>query len=520
MKKESIIELSLPLIFQDRMVLQREKPVRIWGETNAALVNVTLSGKSGIIEQKSVQVCAGRFMCELPAQPAGTGFSLSVSTADESGGDPAKILLQDISFGDIWLACGQSNMEYFLRYDAHWNDIKKEPVNPDIHMYNVPQIAYEGQQRDLPDSGRWFVAGDPAWAVFSAPGYCFAQVIQPETGVPTGVIGCNWGGTSAVAWMREEDLNKEPFNVYLKEYEDAIKDIDPDVLREESMKGWAFEESYSHALEWRTMMYGLTREEQIEWMEHHAQDPVLPLGPYHHYRPSGLYHTMLETIAPLSVKGVLWYQGESDNAHADIYDQLMAALVRCFRETFEDEDLPFLYVQLAPYQQWLDDTGENYPAMRLVQDRASHLIDNAYMTSIMDLGDRYDIHPKFKREVGQRLALLALGKVYGRDILCEALEISDAAWDADGQSIRISLHHAEGGLTLGNGVTELFAISQAGRALTVSAVRADGESLVVTLEKTAPTEGKVRIEFAMEPYCEVQIWNQAGLPLKSFVYEF
>ena len=101
MKKESIIELSLPLIFQDRMVLQREKPVRIWGETNAALVNVTLSGKSGIIEQKSVQVCAGRFMCELPAQPAGTGFSLSVSTADESGGDPAKILLQDISFGDI-----------------------------------------------------------------------------------------------------------------------------------------------------------------------------------------------------------------------------------------------------------------------------------------------------------------------------------------------------------------------------------------------------------------------------------
>ncbi|MBR2765509.1 MAG: hypothetical protein IKE03_05970, partial [Blautia sp.] len=104
MKKESIVKLSLPLIFQDRMVLQREKPVRIWGETNASHVSVTLSGKSGIIEQKPVQVCAGRFTCELPAQPAGTGFELVVSAGDGNDDDSARILLQDISFGDIWLA--------------------------------------------------------------------------------------------------------------------------------------------------------------------------------------------------------------------------------------------------------------------------------------------------------------------------------------------------------------------------------------------------------------------------------
>lgn len=120
-------------------------------------------------------------------------------------------------------------------------------------------------------------------------------------------------------------------------------------LKAESLSGWEYEDDYHHQMEWRTVMYGLSESEQKEWEKQHSDEPLLPMGPYHHYRPCGLYQTMVLPIAPFTIKGILWYQGESDSGHPQIYDTMMCQLIQCWRDTFRAPDLPFLFVQLAPF---------------------------------------------------------------------------------------------------------------------------------------------------------------------------
>ena len=508
--------IILPSIFQDHMMLQRGKRIRIQGCAASDVQGILAEYQSPDICVKVEIVPEGnRFTCEFPSLEAGTGGELRFYI---NGEDEAALTIRDILVGDIFLAGGQSNMEYFLRYDAHWNDIRRMPVNHNIRMYNVPRIAFEGQRRELPGDGHWFEQGDPAWPLFSAPGFCFARVIQEKIGIPVGVVGCNWGGTPACAWMDRACLEKEPVNVWLSDYEEAVKGRDPRDIEAESLKGWEFEDSWRHEQEWRPMMYGETWEEQERWMLEHADDPVIPQGPFHHYRPSGLYHTMIKKIAPFPLKGILWYQGESDEAHAEIYDQTMERLVSCFRDTWEDQELPFLYVQIAPFERWLDCRGDHYPAIRQSQERALQKISNAWMTCVSDLGDRDDIHPKFKREVGERLALLAMGKIYGREILCEPPECISA--EMTGEVIRLSFAHSEGGLTVEPGKDEPFMITENGRELRVVEMQPDGDGLLLKISRGhadgKSPDGIVHIAYAMTPYFEVHIKNRAGLPLKPF----
>lgn len=516
--------ILLPDIYQNHMMLQREKKLRICGLSTDAVTSVTveLSGceKNGINTQSddqtatqrvTVPVNGGSFFCIFPPQKAAREQILRFYANDESH---AEITITNVSIGDIWMACGQSNMEYFLRYDAHWNDIKREPFNPDIHMYNVSQIAYEGQKKNCPGSGYWFMQGDSAWPVFSAPGYCFARKIQEQYGIPIGIIGCNWGGTPACAWVDESYL-QAPLDIYLKEYEEEVKKWDPEDLKTVSLRGIEFQNSYRSELEWRCMMYGMTWEEQQLWMKEHEGEPAIPMGPYHQYRPCGVYHTMLRKIAPFSVKGVLWYQGESDAAHADMYDIMFRETIRCFRDTWLDKTLPFLFVQLAPFARMLDLTGENYEIIREKQDQVSKEVPETYMISIMDLGEHDDIHPKYKREVGERLALLAMGTVYGENILCESPELKKVA--VTGKEITLTFSHAEGGLKAADDASDAFVVLQDSKRIPVKKLSVSGEQLVLTLaEPLSDTE--FGISLAYEPYCEIHIWNQAGLPVKPFRY--
>ena len=518
--------IQLPFIYQNHMMLQREKELLICG--------TCLTGRTVKIQldttTETVSVEKGQFCCHFPAQSAGVGKILTFYVDHEN--EP-EITISDISIGELWLAAGQSNMEYFLRYDAHWNDTKKLPPNKNIRMFNMPQIAYEGQERDLPDSGYWFEEGDKAWAVFSAPGYYFARNIQPALDVPVGIIGCNWGGTPACAWMAESYLEKEPLSIFVKEYLDSVQNKSEDAMNQESMDAWAFEDSYHHQLEWRTMMYGLTLEEQAQWMEIHKADPVLPLGPYHHYRPSGLYHTMIEKLAPFSLKGILWYQGESDSGHAEIYDQTMTSLIACFRDAFADSTLPFLFTQLAPFGVWLDCTGENYEIIREKQDYVSKHVPHTAMISLMDLGMYEDIHPKHKREVGRRLALLARGSVYGESLLCESPELLSAT--LENCTITLDFAHAGTGLIWEGTPEKEFRITYQQQACFIYGCYVNQSKIIFTfsLPKTAiysntanslpestpcfdATDTTYEVSYCYQPYCSGNIWNNKKLPLKPF----
>ena len=513
--------IRLPLLFSSGMMLQRQKSIPVTGHaSDTRCVRVILTDKHRqVLWESDCPLEENTFSFLLAPQEAGGPYELSFFADNDT--EPS-LILEDILFGDIWMACGQSNMEYFLRYDADWNYTKKRSPSPLIRMFNTPRIAFEGQEYVQEGCGFWFREQDPAWAAFSAPGYSFACRVSEELQIPVGIVGCNWGGTPACAWIGESYLQNEPLDIFGREYEEALALYPLQELERLSREALSFEWSYAHEIEWRAVMYGLTSAEQEKWVENHARDPLLPMGPWHHYRPGGLYHTMIERIAPFPVKGFLWYQGESDSGHAPYYDKTMEALVRCFRDTWKDPSLPFLFVQLAPFGKWLDFTGENYAVVRAAQERAAGQIPLSWMASIMDIGSYEDIHPKFKMEVGRRLALLALGHVYHLPILCDPPSLRGAKLLPDnlpGQAaLLLSFDHAGERLIGDDTPEDGFVITQGARQLSVLACSPQDDQVMLQIAGYDSSDpSPVRIAYAQEDYCETHLWNSAGLSMLPFL---
>lgn len=559
--------LTTAPIFQSHMVLQREKPIVLWGSAPAqAHVTVHLQTPIGTVTTETVAVTvltgnppafsgqsasAGAWQCTLPSQQACENATLTI-TCDDPSCEPVSLV--DVAIGDVWLAGGQSNMEFFLRYDADWDTVKHYEKNPKIRMYNVPQLAFSGQQRDTTGYGCWLTEGDIGFDTFSAPGYSFARNIQPYINVPVGIIGCNWGGSTATAWLDESFLKEAPLSVYLREYEAALSEYTPEEMTRRSLEGWAFETSSKHTEDFMPLLYGRDRAWQKAYMEEHKNDPFVPMGPYNINRPGGLYHQMLEPLIPFAIKGVLWYQGESDAYHADLYDKLMTSLVACWRDKWKDE-FPFLFVQLAPFGVWLDCDSKRYTQVREKQEIVNKTVPHTGMISIMDIGAYYDIHPKQKMEVGRRLALLARGKVYGEDILCESPELVSAVREqtdntahsgcqntpnAKGKTTVITLSFANCGelhrkepasdiisaapetavtegtrivTNITDGITG-FLLLQEGQEVPVTSITMKGTSMVLTAD--ALTDAPCTIQFAWADYAVVNVCNEAGLPVKPF----
>lgn len=516
---------SLHPVFQSGMILQRQKPLRVFGHAPAgAQVTARLTRRAPGEQSLTCEASAaagedGAFCCTLPPQEASEHAALSVS-CDAPGASP--VVLSPVWIGEVWLAGGQSNMEFFLRYDADWERVRTAPANPRIRLYNVPQRAFPGHRREIPGYGRWLSDGEAGFETFSAPGYAFARFLQPRLGVPVGVIGCNWGGTSASTWLDETLLCQEPLRVYLDEYKAALAQFSLGELKRRSLSGWAFEDSPLHQDAFQPLLYGRSRSFQLAYMKTHRQEPLIPLGPWHINRPGGLYRQMLHPLAPLALRGVLWYQGESDACHADCYDLLLRALISCLRRDFESE-LPFLMVQLAPFGVWLEWDAKGYAAVREKQEQVCRSVPGTGLVCTMDIGAYYDIHPKRKMEVGRRLALLARGMVYGETLLCRSPSLSRAV--RSGDTIRLSFQDAAGlhgippyGLTRPvpdpKPAAPVFSLRQEGRDVPIASVSPERDGLILRAPALSPAP--CRLDFARADYAEVRLWNEAGLPVFPF----
>lgn len=223
-------QLKTGILFQDGCVLQRQKEIAVWGEgPEGEEVTVALAGSRAVCRVEN-----GSWRCTLPPMEAAEGLCMEITCQKET------LSIRDVSVGEVWIAGGQSNMEFFLCYDAQWEDMQcaaHENKNPRIHMFNVPRLAFPGHDKDVSECGYWFEEEDDAWPYFSAPGYSFARSLQPVLGVPVGIIGCNWGGTSASTWLEESWLKDAPLDVYLKEYEASVAGKDPEELKAALGKG-------------------------------------------------------------------------------------------------------------------------------------------------------------------------------------------------------------------------------------------------------------------------------------------
>lgn len=499
------MELKLNELFQNGMVLQQGKKLCIWGTAEpGSQIQVEIQG-----QQKEAKVMEdGRF--EVWLEPLSVSDEEQMLATDGN----SRIYFRDIAVGEVWLAGGQSNMEFWMRYEKHIEEVRKNCNNPRVRFFDVPEIAYDGQreQFDYSRMAVWRKADAENIDYFSGVAYYFAAKLEQELNVPVGIIGCNWGGTTTAVWMRAESV-EQVGRAWLEEHERAKSGKDMDCYWEKQKTLAANDTGNPFANPFNEQFLPMTppAEELLQFIissvqrgERDMENQALAPASF----PGCLYEHMLKTLEGLVFRGVLWYQGESDEPHADLYAIMLTRLIEDWRAFFHNPMLPFLMVQLPGYDSWCGYPQSRFRELRKMQKAVADAVSQVYMTSISDAGEKMDIHPKDKKKPGERLCLLALGKVYGKEILCDAPEPDEVI--RDGNVIIIHFKNAQGGLYV-NG-EEINALNvESSKSYSVSLDREN-----IRIEFAEEPEPYLWIRHAVQQFYKVNLYNKSNIPAIPF----
>lgn len=403
--------LRAAAIFSDNMVLQRNKKLRIFGTADTgSKITVSLGDK------KAEAICFdGKWMVYLPEFEACDGLTMIITDEADT------IHFENIAIGEVWLAGGQSNMELELQ-NAEGGQ-KELAVNPEentllkkIRFYYTPKVAYVGETLyEEEEKSHWELFGKEEAAKWSAVGFFYAKELARELDVTVGIIGCNWGGTSASAWMSREALMENELTCcYAEEYEtsDCVKKSEEEQIKD-------YEAYLAYHANWEEKAAKIYEKEpmipfdKVQEMIGICQYPG-PMNCANFTRPYGLYESMIKRIAPYTLRGFLYYQAESDEHRPESYYTLFTRLIRQWREDWEDDNLPFLMVQLPMHRYQHDPDTKSWCILREAQMKAYKTVKNTGIAVIIDCGEFHEIHPKNKKPVGERLALQAFSHVYDK----------------------------------------------------------------------------------------------------------
>ncbi len=502
--------LQLAKIFQSSMVLQQQKAAVIWGTAKAQEeVTVKIQGKSA----RTYADIKGNWKIDLPMLEASCQETMVVKSQAES------LVLEDIAVGEVWLAGGQSNMEFYFRYEKYAATTRENLPKPNIRFYDVPEVCYTGQieEFDYSNMSVWRKALPEEIDWFSVVGYYFAEALETSLRVPVGIIGCNWGGTTSSAWMSMESVKRVGKGWYL-DYEKILAEKDMEAYWNKQHgnpmndRGNPMDDPFTKLVLPKT----ITAEELAANMGNLSEDfdgdftEVQPQS-----LPASLYEHMLKPLAPFALRGVIWYQGESDDVpgRQSLYQDMLTALIGDWRALWQEE-LPFLIVQLPGWEKWLDSVNHDYTAIRRCQEQTVKNVPQAYLCSVSDVGEQFDIHPKDKRTVGGRLALLARGHVYKESIVCDTPQAVSV--EIGEKSIGLTFENAAGGLYVKGkelSAMQLFIDGQE----KAFAYEIQNEKLTLYLDERI--QGTVTVSFAQTEWYLVNLYNQAGLPAIPFLFE-
>ena len=491
-------------IFQSHMMLQREKQVAVWGTGEPGeVVSVSIQNQQsfGRIDGD------GRWKVFLSGLKASLSETMMVSCGQE------ELVFSDVAVGEVWLAGGQSNMEFQLCFEKHWGEESLCPPNENLRFYDVPEIAYPGQNKDFDYSkmGIWRKAMPEDLKYFSAVGYYFQKKLQTELNVPIGIVGCNWGGTTSSVWMSRDSVERLD-NYWWKRFLSQSDGLDWDEFyrkQKDNMmndRGNVMENEFTKTFLPRTY----SEEEGWQLLSGMLKPDFMALTP--EKVPGALYEHMVKKAAPFEIRGVLWYQGESDDEGPDrsIYEDMLKAMIADWRVLWDDEKLPFLIVQLPGWDRWLFTQNEEYSVIRRCQEAVTKQVENTWLCSISDAGEQYDIHPKNKKVVGERLALLAEGHIYGKQILCDAPRMKTAR--REGTRCYLTFSNADGGLTIDGDAINALRIVYEGAEFEYS-FGIDGDTLILDFERDV---NSVSIHFADAKWFEVNLYNRMHIPAIPF----
>ena len=506
------MKLQPAMVFSSHMVLQRQQSIPVWGKAACGdTVYITFDG-----EQAVVPVVNGAWHAKLRAREAATGLTMTISTELTA----EQIVFQDICVGEVWLAGGQSNMQFELRYDAEAAQVLPEADDPLLRFFDYPEVTMPGQVEygRTEEYGFWRRTTPADARYFSAVGYYFARALRAALNVPVGILGCNYGGTAANAWTAPEDLKAVPeLKAIVDEFEDSLNGLDWRKDERMQIKRAQADPRGKRRMDDEILMGRFENMMALFAAMSEGDDapPVMQNSPKQANSPSTLYEYMLKPCAPYGIRGVIWYQGETDNRpYAIHYDKSLKAMRKSWNRLWKRE-LPIYQVMLAPFEHWGPLPNlDSYPirVIRELQLRLAQDEPGFYCANIMDSGAIDNIHPRCKRPAGERLALLARKYTYGEDILADSPTLSEIAWEAG----RVTVHFQNAGerLSVKGEAVQALTLRVGGEAVPFAA-HIEGDALVV--ESPALTDGcAAALEFAQENYCEVNLYGATGLPVFPF----
>jgi sialate O-acetylesterase len=455
-------KFSLPSIFGEGMILQRQKSIAIWGTANAGqIISVLFNNKINTCKTD----LKGEWRIDLPKMEAGGPYKMVINSGSDT------LVINDVLIGEVWLCSGQSNMNFNLEADKNAS-FELTTENKSIRQYRCAMPPGALNLENIENS-RWVSAvGADHKKLFSAVAYYFAKSLQEKLHIPIGIVLMSCGATRAEAWT------------------------DPKVLRSDSAAK--------------------------PMLDYWAKDIIPDSAEY--YRPGKFYEAVVMPVAPYTAKGVIWYQGESntipDNSgrsiteRADEYEYLLKDLIKSFRLTWQNNKLPIYIVQL-PFLTW--PTGDiQWAKIRQAQLNVAKEVNDVGLAVIIDIADSTNLHPTNKQPVGERLALWALAKQYDfKDVVASGPMISKLT--ITGSKAIVHFNYAVGGLkTETGGQPGRFEIADAlSPDIFVPASATINKNAVIVTSISVKNPIAVRYAWSGAP--GAFLFNGAGLPASPFL---
>jgi sialate O-acetylesterase len=470
-------EVSLPVLFSDGMLLQRDLPIHVWGRSAPdEKISVTFRGETRSVVADDL----GRWQLYLSPVAAGGPYELTVSGSNH-------VVIHNVLMGDVWVASGQSNMEFKMRQLDNPHAEIAAAKFPRIRIMRIKHGYSDYPLTDAVAEQHWAEVSPESVPEFSAVAYYFAREIHQKEKVPVGIIEGDWGGTVAEAWTSMDALASDAALMPVFASRGNMMDAEAENLLLDPIHQAQIDKAKAAGLPW----------------------PKVPWHPLEQmWAPAQLYNAMIAPITPYAIRGVIWYQGESNSKlnRAPSYERLFQTLIRDWRDQWALGDFPFLYVQISNFT---SDATEDWAMIREAQLRALQLRNTAMAVTI-DIGNPDDVHPRDKVDVGHRLALAARATAYG-----EAVEYSGPLVrqvTREDQSLRVWFDHAAGLQSKGGPPTS-FEIAGADGKFVPAEARIDGQTIVVSNASVASPVA-VRYGWANSPNCN--LFNGEGLPASPF----
>lgn len=450
-------KVKLPAIIGDNMVLQQNTYIKLWGwaEQNS---RVTIK-IPWLKESISVKVdCDGNWECKVKTPNYGGPYSFSFS-------DGEIVTIDNIYIGEVWLCSGQSNMEMPVK-GFHGQPVKgsndaiaRANSKTPIHMFTLGRIASNCPVDSI--IGKWTEHNSIAVANFSAVGYFFGYELYKSLNIPIGLINSSWGASNIEAWMPEDILSLYP-------------EIPLDHLK-------------------------------------YSELPVAPQD-----KGALLHNGMLYPLRNYSIRGVIWYQGESNIMRPKPYEKLFIEFVNYIRKLFDNPQLPFYYAQIAPFDYIDDKTKLCSALLRETQLECESKIDNVGMAVLMDIGDEKFIHAPEKKTVGKRLAYLALNNDYGFDgVMSKSPKYVSKI--IEGKKIKLKFDATMGLTSFGEELTGFEiagndSIFYPAKAMIIN--RSDVEAYSDYVKEP------IAVRYCFHNYAKGSLFGISGLPVSSFKTDF